>query len=234
MPISRRTETPTRLTVKISRAELAQLVGALIGEHDADQEREQADDRQRVQAGLLDMADERGEADPAGPRPRRGAIAVTIAAEESDQIGGLLKAAIVAFADARDEIERPVPLRAAARLPGSRPCRPDRIDLASPGLAPVTSNLRRPPRRTAPRCARSARRRRCPGLELRAGRAVARPRAGRRIELGDQRRQRARSPIGPTVPAAARRLPRLFSQARLLRHALRQSLPCRSLSPRRA
>ena len=56
-PISRRTEMPSRLTVKISAPKRAQLVGALIGQHDADQEGEQADDRQGVDAGLLDLGD---------------------------------------------------------------------------------------------------------------------------------------------------------------------------------
>ena len=47
-------------------AEAAQLIGALIGHHDADQERDQADDRQRVDAGLLQVMGERGQ-----PQPRR-------------------------------------------------------------------------------------------------------------------------------------------------------------------
>ena len=46
-------------------AEAAQLVGALIGHHDADQERDQADDRQRIDAGLLQVVGQRGQAQPA-------------------------------------------------------------------------------------------------------------------------------------------------------------------------
>ncbi len=44
--------------------ESAQLVGPLIGQHDTDQKRDQADDRRSTEARLLDMGNECSEADP--------------------------------------------------------------------------------------------------------------------------------------------------------------------------
>ena len=64
MPISRRIEMPSRLTTNSSRAELAKLVRPLIGQDDSDQERQQPDDGQGVQAGLLDVVDQGDAAQP--------------------------------------------------------------------------------------------------------------------------------------------------------------------------
>ena len=48
------------------RTEPGQLIGALIGQHHADQERDQPDDGQGVEARLLHMTDQRGAADARG------------------------------------------------------------------------------------------------------------------------------------------------------------------------
>ena len=46
-------------------AELAQLVGALVGDHHPDQKRQHADDGQRIDPGLLHLSDHRGQPEPA-------------------------------------------------------------------------------------------------------------------------------------------------------------------------
>ncbi len=57
-PISRRIADAQKIDGEDLRAEALQLVRALIGQHDADQEGEQAHDRQRVDAGFFDLMDE--------------------------------------------------------------------------------------------------------------------------------------------------------------------------------
>ena len=61
-PISRRMPTPRQIDGEDLGAEALELVGALIGQHHADQEGEQADDGQRVDAGFLDLVDQGGDA----------------------------------------------------------------------------------------------------------------------------------------------------------------------------
>jgi hypothetical protein len=51
-------------------SELLELIGALIGQHHADQERDQADDRHGVEARPLHLVDQRRPADPAGAKQR--------------------------------------------------------------------------------------------------------------------------------------------------------------------
>ncbi len=50
-------------------AEAAQLIGALIGQHETDEKGDQPHDRQRVEARLLHLTDQRGEAN--APRPQQ-------------------------------------------------------------------------------------------------------------------------------------------------------------------
>ena len=59
-------------------AEAAQLIGALVGHDDADQEGDQADDRQGVEAGLLEVVGERGRAAAGSGRTRTRASVATV------------------------------------------------------------------------------------------------------------------------------------------------------------
>ena len=54
---------PTRSTTKILGAEVAELEGALLGDDAADQEANQRDDRHGLEAGAVEMVDDRGEAE---------------------------------------------------------------------------------------------------------------------------------------------------------------------------
>ena len=60
-PISRRTHHAQKIDGEDFRAEPLQLIGALIGQHHADQERQQADNGQRIDAGFLDLMHEGGQ-----------------------------------------------------------------------------------------------------------------------------------------------------------------------------
>ena len=61
-PISRSTPTPRQIDGEDLGAEPLELVGALIGQHHADQEGQQAHDGQGVDAGFLDLVDHGGDA----------------------------------------------------------------------------------------------------------------------------------------------------------------------------
>ena len=80
-------------------AELAQLIGALVGDDDADEERQQPDDRQRVQSGLLHLMDQGGNAQPSGLH-HGGDRFEHDDAEESDQLVALVQRATEAAAHA--------------------------------------------------------------------------------------------------------------------------------------
>jgi len=67
-------------------AEATQLIGALECHHDADQERQEADDRRRVETGLLHLADRRAQPQPAGMPQRPQHRHDDEAAETEDRI----------------------------------------------------------------------------------------------------------------------------------------------------
>src|SRR3546814_7099782 len=70
------------------RPEARELVGPLVGQHDADQERDQPDDGQRVEARLLHVGDQRHRADAPGLQQRAQQHGDS-EAEEGDQVPGL-------------------------------------------------------------------------------------------------------------------------------------------------
>ena len=62
MPTSRSVRMPSMSMERCLRAETAELAGALLEDHAANQKADERDDRHRGQAGLLDLMDERGSA----------------------------------------------------------------------------------------------------------------------------------------------------------------------------
>ena len=98
-PSSRKNADAEQIDGEDLGAELAQLVGPLIGEDDADQERQQADDRQRVQAGLFHLMDQGRNAQPPGLQ-HGGDCLEHDEAEESDQLVALVQRMTEAAADA--------------------------------------------------------------------------------------------------------------------------------------
>ena len=108
-------------------AEAAQLVGALVGHHDADQERDQADDRQRVDAGLLEVMGERGQPQPArlqrDPRQSEHRLAI-----ERQQPQGLVAGHQRAAAEPRHDPQQRID---PARPPAAAGCGSRRISPSS-------------------------------------------------------------------------------------------------------
>ena len=71
------------------RAEALQLVGALIGEHDAEQEGQQPDDGQRGDAGFLDLMDQRRKRQFAPRRMIASEVSTVTRPRKPDQVVGL-------------------------------------------------------------------------------------------------------------------------------------------------
>ena len=109
-------------------AETLQLIRALIGENHPDEERDQADDGQRVEPDLLHMVNERGEPEPPWAHGAGGEASDDLA-EEAYQFDGFAGHFDDAPADAVDAVDQRI---------GSR-----RLDLARPvvGLHLVDQDL---------------------------------------------------------------------------------------------
>src|SRR5579883_478100 len=84
-------------------AEAPQLVGALEGEDDADEEGEEPDDGQRVDPRLLHMRDERRKAQPARP-PQRAQRHDADESEKAEEFGAALSGTDDRLADSRREV----------------------------------------------------------------------------------------------------------------------------------
>ena len=98
-PSSRRMPTPSRLTVKTSAPNSPQLIGALIGEDNTNEERQQTNDRQRVQAGLFHLMEQGRDAQSPGLQHGGDGLEHD-QAEEADELVALVQRMTQAAADA--------------------------------------------------------------------------------------------------------------------------------------
>ena len=91
-------------------AESLELIGALIGEHDADQEGEKPDDRQGIDAGFFDLVKQRSDAQVSARMIDRLQPLKRDAADITEDSGALIDAVDRSLADTLDEGFQCVPV----------------------------------------------------------------------------------------------------------------------------